>query len=412
MVAELRRIGTESLTLVTSLEKACFPSDFWSRATLRGVLARCPDSVSVGAFVCGELVGYVSASLEEPWEVHMLSLAVAPGHRRRGIASRLVSSVLHWGRMRGCARVFLEVRVSSQRARTAYERLGFSAEWIRDGYYEDGEAALVMSGELSPETEVADMAAAVRDLLKGRVPRVGVILGSGIGWLAEMDEPGFAVPYEQIPGMAGSPVEGHQGRLLVNGSGSTVYLMGRRHHYQGYGGRQVTALPSALASLGVDSWLLTTSSGALVPGLRTGDAVVITDHVNLSGCVPPAPLCPVGTSIYSRRLGAGTLELGKAAGITVREGVFACVSGPAYETGSEVNLLADSGVDVVSMSTVQEALALASQGCEVIGVALVTNDVGSGESVSHAEVLRAQTSVRSARGALLGKLVEKLVQGE
>lgn len=412
MAVELRRIGTDSLTLVTALEKACFPSDFWSRATLRGVLARWSDSVSVGAFARGELVGYVSATLEEPWEVHVLSLAVAPGYRRRGVASRLVSSVLHWACMRGCTRVFLEVRVSSQSARAAYERLGFSGEGISDGYYEDGGAALVMSGKLYPEQDVAGMATAVRDLLEGRVPRVGVILGSGIGWLAEMDEPGFAIPYEQIPGMAGNSVEGHQGRLLVNGNGSTVYLMGRRHHYQGYDGRQVAALPAALASVGVDSWLLTTSVGAVVPDLRTGDAVVITDHVNLSGCVPVVPGRPVGTSVYSRRLGAETLKLGSEAGIPVREGVFACVSGPAYETGSEVSLLADSGVDVVSMSTVQEALALASQGCEVIGVALVTNDVGSGDSVSHSEVLRAQTAVRSTQGALLRKLVQILELGK
>jgi purine-nucleoside phosphorylase len=314
--------------------------------------------------------------------------------------------------MRGCTRAFLEVRAGSEGARAAYAKLGFGGEDIIEGYYEDGGAALLMSRELCPRREVAGMATAVRDLLEGRVPRVGVILGSGIGWLAESDEPGFTVPYERIPGMAGSSVEGHQGRLLVNGSGSTVYLMGRRHHYQGYDGGQVTALPSALAALGVDSWLLTTSSGALVPGLRTGDAVVITDHINLSGCVPPAPLCPVGTSVYSRRLGAKTLELGSEAGIPLREGVFACVSGPAYETASEACLLADSGVDVVSMSTVQEALALASQGCEVIGVALVTNDVGSGESVSHSEVLRAQTAVRSAQGTLLRRLVQTLELGK
>jgi len=412
LVVELRRIGNESLTLVTALEKACFPSDFWSRATLRGVLARWSDSVSVGAFARGELVGYVSASLSEPWEVHVLSLAVAPGHRGRGTASRLVSSVLHWACMRGCTRAFLEVRVSSESARAAYERLGFCCEGVSDGYYEDGGAALVMSMDLSPEQEVAGIATAFRDLFDGRVPRVGVILGSGIGWLAEIDEPGFAVPYEQIPGMSGSSVEGHKGMLLVNGNGSTVYLMGRRHHYQGYDGRQVSALPAALASLGVDSWLLTTSAGAVVPDLRTGDAVVITDHVNLSGCVPAEPLRPVGPSVYSRRLGVKTVEMGFEAGMPVREGVFACVSGPAYETGSEVSLLADSGVDVVSMSTVQEALALASQGCEVIGVALVTNDVGSGESVSHTEVLRAQTAVRSAQGALLRKLVEKMELGK
>lgn len=412
MAVDLRRIGTESLPHVTALEKSCFPSDFWSRATLRGVLARWSDSVSVGAFVRGELVGYVSASLEEPWELHVLSLAAAPEHRRRGIASRLLSSVLHWACMRGCTRAFLEVRVSSESAMSVYERLGFSGEGISEGFYEDGGAALVMARELCPVRETAGMANAIRDLLRGRIPRVGVILGSGIGWLAEMDEPGFSVPYERIPGMAGSSVEGHQGRLLVNESGGAVYLMGRRHHYQGYDGLQVTALPSALAALGVDTWLLTTSAGAVVPDLGTGDAVVITDHVNLSGCVPPAPLCTVGTSVYSGRLGVKTLELGALEGIPVRGGVFACVSGPAYETSSEAGLLADSGVDVVSMSTVQEALALASQGCEVIGVALVTNDAGSGESVSHSEVLRAQTAIRSAQGALLRKLVQKMEPGE
>jgi len=412
LAVELRRIGTESLTRVAALEKACFPGDFWSRATLKGVLARWSDSVSVGAFAQDELLGYVSAALDEPHEVHLLSLAVAPEYRGRGIASRLVSSVLHWGRMRGCRRAFLEVRVSSGSARAAYERLGFSVRGNSDDYYEDGEAALLMSRGLAPEPEVAGMAAAIRDILDGRVPRVGVVLGSGIGWLAGMDEPGFTVPYGRIPGMSGSQVEGHQGNLLVNAEGSTVYLMGRRHHYQGYDGRQVAALPAALASLGVDSWLLTTSAGAVVPGLRTGDMVVITDHVNLSGCIPSAAMRPVGTSVYSRRLGAKTVELAAGAGIPVREGVFSCVSGPAYETGSEVGLLADSGVDVVSMSTVQEALALASQGCEVIGIALVTNDVGSGAAVNHAEVLRAQTSVRTARGALLRELVKTLVKGK
>lgn len=410
MAVELRRISTGSIASVTELEKACFPNDFWSRATLRGVLARWSDSLSLGAFSHGELLGYTSATLEDPLEVHVLSLAVAPECRRRGIASRLVSSVLHWGRMRGCERATLEARVTSTGAAAVYERLGFKVEGISEDYYEDGEAALVMSRDLSPDWEVAGIAASLRGILNGRVPAVGVVLGSGIGWLAEMDEPGLTVPYGSIFMGADTPVEGHGGALRVNADGSAVYLMGRRHCYQGYEGGQVSALPSALAALGVDTWLLTTSSGAVVPGLVTGDAVLITDHVNLSGCVPSPPVRHLGTPVYSRRLGAGFLELGSETGMPVREGVFACVSGPAYETASEVGMLSDSGVHVVSMSTVQEALALASQGCEVVAVALVTNDVGSGDSVGHSEVLRAQNSVRSARGPLLGKLVEKLVR--
>lgn len=410
MAVELRRISTESLTPVSALERACFPNDYWSRTTLKGVLTRWSGSLSLGAFANGELLGYTSAVLESPREVHLLSLAVAPEHRRRGIASRLVSSVLHWGGMRGCTRAFLETSVSSTGAEAVYGRLGFRTEGISDDYYEDGEAALVMSRDLAPDKEVAGMAAAILETLGGRIPGVGVVLGSGLGWLAEMDEPGITVPYGLFSGAPESSVEGHKGALLVNADRSAVYLMGRRHSYQGYDGGQVSALPSALASIGVDSWLLTTSAGAVVPCLKPGDAVMITDHVNLSGCVPTPPVRPLGNPVYSRRLGAKLAELGAGMGMPVRKGVFACVSGPAYETGSEVGLLADSGVDVVSMSTAQEALALVSQGCEVIGVALVTNDVGSGDSVDHSEVLRAQDLIKAARGSLLGKLVEKLVR--
>ncbi len=408
MVPETRRIGREHLLQVVALEKACFPDDCWSAATLRGVLGRWPDSLSLGAFSGGELVGYVSASLDEPMEVHVLSIAVAPGYRRQGIASGLLSAVLHWGSIRGCSRAYLEVRVGSPSARAAYGRMGFYTEGIRSRYYEDGEAALVMVRDLPAVPTAAGVALELRKLLKGRIPRKGVVLGSGLGWLAAADEPGLAIPYGSIPGAGAAAVEGHDGKLLVNRKGDTVYLLGRRHHYQGFDGIETAVLPAALASLGVGSWLLTTSSGAVSPDLTTGDAMVITDHVNCSGCIPEPPHRAVGGAIYSRRLAARAVEIGLSLGAPVREGVFCCVSGPAYESQFEVGYLAESGVSAVSMSTVQESMALASQGCEVLGVALVTNEVAEGDFVRHSEVLRAQDTVSARQRSFLQELVREL----
>lgn len=409
MVTEIRRIGLSHLDRVAALERACFPHEFWSRSILRGVLGRRPGSLSLGAFHDRELVGCVSADTGDPPELHVISIGVAPGFRRRGVGSALLSRALHWGGMRGCRRARLEVREGSLGALSVYNRLGFRSECTLPGFYDDGGTAVCMERGMTPVPGVAGAAVRILDLLGGRVPRAGVVLGSGLGWLAAITEPGLSIPYASIPGMEGEHVKGHQGRLLLDHGGDTVYLMGRRHHYQGYDGDQVCLLPSALASMGVDSWLLTTSAGALHEGLRTGDAVVITDHVNLSGCTPASPACPAG-SPYSPGLAAMALEKGASMAAPVLPGVFGCVSGPAYETGAEVTLLRESGVSVVSMSTAQEAMALAAQGCRVLGLALVTNEVEQGDSVGHTEVLKAQERVSVRQRNYLPELVKELVR--
>lgn len=410
MVTETRRIGTEHLDRATALERACFPGEYWSRQILRGVLARWSESLSLGSFAGGELVGYASAALDDSGATHVVSIGVAPEFRRKGIGSGLLSGVLQWGRMRGSRTAYLEVREGSLLARSVYKRLGFQGERVLPGYYQDGGAAIVMEKGIPSISGVPGVAGSILGILGGRVPRAGVVLGSGLGWLAAMEEPGLSIPYAHIPGMGGEFVEGHQGKLLINRIGDTVYLMGRRHHYQGYDGNEVAVLPSALASIGVDSWLLTTSAGALRSELRTGDAVVITDHVNLSGCTPASPVCHPGSPLYSPSLSVRALEIGASLSAPVLSGVFGCVSGPAYETGAEVSLLRDSGVSVVSMSTAQEAQALVSQGCRVLGVALVTNEVDQGESVGHSEVLKAQETVSARQRRFLPELVRELVK--
>jgi purine-nucleoside phosphorylase len=309
--------------------------------------------------------------------------------------------------MKGLRRARLEVRAGSPGVRRVYRSLGFREEGRREGYYGNGEAAVVMGMDMPGRPDVARTAAALYGFFRGAVPRVGVILGSGLGWLAGQAGTRRSTPYDCIPGLEGGLVPGHPGILSMNRRGTVVFLQGRRHHYQGYSGEEVVLLPSALASIGVDTWLLTTSSGAVRSGLETGDAVVIEDHVNLSGCVPCPPPVPPG-KVYSPGLMADAFRLARTLDAPVSGGIFGCVSGPAYETAAEVALLAGSGVSVVSMSTVQEALALVSQGCRVLGVALVTNEVARGDSVSHSEVLGAQETVSDRLGRFLPELVEEL----
>lgn len=409
MEIEISRIGPENLDRVLSLEKDCFPDSFWGPGTLRGVLSRRPGNISLGALVGDDLAGCVSACADDAGFLHILSVAVAPGFRRRGLATRLLSSALHWGCMKGLRRARLEVRKGSPDVRRVYGSLGFREEGCLDGYYGNGEAAVVMGKAIPGRPEVARTAMALWKFFRGAVPRVGVILGSGLGWLAEQGGARRSIPYDGIPGMEGSGIPGHPGLLSTNSRGTVVFLQGRRHHYQGFRGEEVVLLPSALASIGVDTWLLTTSSGALGPGLRTGDAVVIEDHVNLSGCVPCAPSAPPG-KVYSPGLRAEAFRLARTLDAPVSGGIFGCVSGPAYETAAEVALLAGSGVSVVSMSTAQEALALVSQGCRILGVSLVTNEVARGGSVSHSEVLGAQETVSERLGRFLPGLVEELVK--
>jgi purine-nucleoside phosphorylase len=402
---EMGRIARENIDGVVRLERICFPEDPWSRSTLRGILVRRADTLCIGAFFEGELVGYAAAAVEDCRETHLLSIAVCPEHRHRGVGARLISALAHWGSARGSERVYLEVR-SGGAAAGLYRRMGFDELGPAAFRYKDGAGAMIMARSIYPRPEVARTATALHGLLGGRIPRVGVILGSGAGWLAEGSEAGVSIRFDRIPGMEGGTVAGHAGTLVC--SGDTVYLMGRRHHYQGYNGDQISLLPSALASLGTDSWLLTTSVGAVDPGLRTGDAVVFKDHVNMSGCVPSPPLAPMGSMVYSTDLRRRALRIGEAFGAPVREGTFCCVSGPAYESASEVRYLMESGVSVVSMSTVQEALELVSQGCRVLGVGLVTNEVGEGDSVHHTEVLEAHKKVMARQGAFLPELVREL----
>ncbi len=344
------------------LEKTSFASP-WDMDEIRALVRRSLSLFTLAAFCRGKPVGYISAAFSEPGVLHVISLCTGIDFRRRGVAGHLLSCALQWGKHMEARRVVLEVREGNAAAIGFYERWGFSARGTIENFYGRGIHGIYMERSLKPVKGTLESLLFLNSRLS-KGPKLGVVLGSGLGWVTEL-----RVRYEHSlsghtrnGGRCGSgprPEAADQRRRLGG------FIMGRRHHYQGYSGGEIALLPSSLAALGVDRWLLTSSAGAVDPDYSVGDVMIFDDHINFSGCIPEPPLKPVGAGVYSRELGRIAEEtLGSP-----RRGVFACVSGPAYETAAEVGLIRRTGGSAVSMSTAQEALALRALGCRVLALA-------------------------------------------
>ena len=323
----------------------------------------------------------------------------------------LLKTAERWGERLGVAASRLEVRKSSKPAIALYLRNGYRHIGHTDNYYPDGEEALEFQKILFPHETAAGIARSVVNFSDG-IPRVGVVLGSGLSWLADSFGNGIEIDYSEIAGFSHNRLPGHPGKLVFSGCGNFVFLLGRRHYYQGYSGDQVSILPGVLGDLGVLSWVLMSSSGAVDPTLDCGDIVVFSDHVNFSGCIPESTIGRVGRSVYSEELRELALSIASDTGAPVDEGVFACVSGPAYETSSEIQFLCRSGISSVSMSTVPEALLLSSRGFNVAALSLITNAVSPGEKVTHDEVLASQTVIRSKQEEFLITFLREIAARE
>ncbi|PIE53616.1 hypothetical protein CSA37_00160 [Candidatus Fermentibacteria bacterium] len=384
------------------IEQECFPEP-WDIEEIASLITVAPGLYTLAAFIRCKPAGYISATFSAPKELHIISLGVKPEYRRRGIASDLLSCAVQWGRHMGALKVLLEVREYNEDAIAFYRACGFNSSGFLNNFYGDRQNGLSMELETDSINGTLDTVLYLNGVLPA-APVLGVILGSGLGWVTEPFGEGFSIPFENIPGMSGGAVKGHAHRMHLSSDGRIVFVMGRRHHYQGYEGRDIVLLPAALACLGVDRWLLTSSSGAVDPGYRTGDAMVFTNHVNYSGCIPDPPLFPTGHDIYSDSF----RKMVREEMPECRSGIFACVSGPAYETAAEVALIRSNGCSAVSMSTAQEAMALRALGCRVSAISLITNAVESGESVCHEEVLSAQQILREKQETGLINLVERL----
>jgi purine-nucleoside phosphorylase len=251
-------------------------------------------------------------------------------------------------------------------------------------------------------------------------PKVGLILGSGLGVLADYMENAVTLKYEDIPYFPTSTVEGHAGELLVGElKGVPVILMkGRFHMYEGYA-PEITAFPvRVMKQLGVERVLVTNAAGGVNLEYEPGDLMLISDHLNLTGKSPLVgtneaeigPRFPDMSEAYSKALRQMAHEVAKSQGITLREGVYAGMLGPAYETPAEIRMLRTLGADAVGMSTVAEVIVASHAGMEVLGMSCISNMAAGilDQPLSHSEVMETTDRVRETFLNLVLAIVPKL----
>jgi purine-nucleoside phosphorylase len=255
-------------------------------------------------------------------------------------------------------------------------------------------------------------------------PRAGLILGSGWGEVARAFDVRAEMPYAQVPNLGNPGVASHAGRLAwaVCGGGETLIFQGRRHLYEGSGGLPVMLPVYLMKRLGVTTVVLTNAAGGIRPGLRAGDLMPITDHINGMGANPLTgphdpvwgPRFPDQTRIYRPELLAMLGRAGAAAGGLVEPGVYLAVSGPTYETPAEIRAFRIMGADAVGMSTVPEAILANAAGLRVAGVSCISNlAAGIGPSpLSHEDVEAAARAAMPRMQALLKAFWEELGREE
>jgi purine-nucleoside phosphorylase len=216
-----------------------------------------------------------------------------------------------------------------------------------------------------------------------RVPRIALVLGTGLGGLADAIETEVAIEYADIPSFPLSTVESHAGRLLCGTlSGQTVVAMqGRFHRYEGYSLQEVTFPIRVLRALGAEILIVSNACGGMRADWAAGDLMVIEDHINLLGDSPLVgpnedalgPRFPDMSAPYDAELRAIARRVATAQGVTLREGVYVAVSGPNLETRAEYRWLRGIGADVVGMSTVPEVIVAVHGGLRVLGVSVITD---------------------------------------
>lgn len=232
-------------------------------------------------------------------------------------------------------------------------------------------------------------------------PKIAIVLGSGLGEFTNEIRDQTMIPYAEIPHFPTTTVTGHQGNLVVGKveNQPIAALQGRFHFYEGHDLAAVTFPIRVLRAAGVETLILTAATGAIHPSYRAGDLMLLSDHLNLVGTNPlrgpnddrHGPRFPDMSEVYSKRLRTIAQEEAVKLRCLLHTGVYACLSGPSYETPAEIRMLRTLGADVVGMSTVPEAIVARHAGMEVLAFALATNAAAgtTDEPISHNEVLAA-----------------------
>ncbi|MEO8633869.1 MAG: purine-nucleoside phosphorylase [Gemmatimonadales bacterium] len=263
---------------------------------------------------------------------------------------------------------------------------------------------------------IEDALAVVRPWLGGRRPTVALVLGSGLGGLADRLGEAVRLPYGCIPGFPPSDLPGHAGELVAGVLGDCPVLCqsGRFHGYEGFD-QATVALPSRLfAALEIGAVILTNAAGGIRRTFAPGTLMCIADQVNLSWANPlVGPIVtgdtrfPDMSAPFDAELASLAHQVARAGGIALEDGVYGGMMGPSYETPAEVRMLERLGVDAVGMSTVAEVITLQAQGLRCLGISTITNRAAGlgGERLSHQDVV----ATAHAAGKALGRLVEGVV---
>ena len=249
---------------------------------------------------------------------------------------------------------------------------------------------------------------------------VGVVLGSGLGAFADALSDRVETSYRDIPNWPLSTATGHAGKLVTGkiGGADVIVLSGRAHYYEGYTGAQVTFGICELARRGVRTVILTNAAGSIHPDYRPGDFVLVSDHINLMGMNPLVgpndeklgPRFPDMTEAYPAELRGVAKKAAASIGVELREGVYAAMLGPSYETPAEIRYLRTIGADLVGMSTVPEVIVANYLGMRALAISCVTNAAAglTSQKLVHQEVLDTGARVRDTLIQLLTAIVPRL----
>ena len=272
-------------------------------------------------------------------------------------------------------------------------------------------------------TDAFTLADSAAQLLLKRTPlrpKIGLVLGSGLGAFADSLANATVVPYSDIPSFPQSTAIGHAGRLVVGNAGRVpvAAMQGRVHQYEGYSAQQVVFPIRVFGRMGIKAVILTNAAGGINLSYSQGALVLLSDHLNLQGANPLVGpnddrfgvRFPDMTQAYSRAFRQIAKEEASKLGINLSEGVYAALLGPSYETPAEIKHLRNIGADLVGMSTVAEVIAARHMGIEVLAISCVTNMAAGilDQPLSHAEVMETGERVKSTFEALLRAVLPRL----
>lgn len=259
----------------------------------------------------------------------------------------------------------------------------------------------------------------IKDKIGDFEPEIGIVLGSGLGELAD-EYCEIAIPYSEIPGFEASTVSGHKSRLVfaeINDK-KVVMMQGRFHYYEGHPIQKVVFPIKVMKKLGVKTIILTNAAGGVNPAFNPSDLMIITDHINHMNVNPligpndneMGERFPDMSEVYSPELIELTKKTAAKLGIDVQEGVYMALTGPSYETPAEVRMARIVGADAVGMSTVPEAIVAKWAGMNVIGISCICNSAAGVSTValSHADVIHAAGIAKERFKKLVKEVINAL----